>query len=235
MNLYFLVEGRSTEPKVYKEWVKHVFPHLRHVGDIADVTTDCYCIVKGGGIPSILKRLHAALAELGDYPTIDHFFLCVDSEAMPYDAAVQQWQLALENATHATAVISKLPRLQIHLVVQHCCIETWFLGHDKMLRRAPSSLRLVEMKRFYDVSKNDPERMDCPGGYVTKASFHVAYLKEMLRERAKDYSKDHPGVVRAHDYFEALCRRCESTGHLKSLSRLLGIWDGLKQPAHGER
>ena len=28
MNLLFLVEGEKTEPKVYRAWLKHLFPDL---------------------------------------------------------------------------------------------------------------------------------------------------------------------------------------------------------------
>lgn len=133
----------------------------------------------------------------------------------------------MHEAAEKTSVRQKKPQLELHVIVQHCCIETWFLGHRKMLRRSPMSPRLAALKRFYDVSEADPELMDKPEGYLTRASFHLEYLKEMLRERDKSYSKDHPGVVCAPDYFDALRERCATTGHLASLSNLLSTWQGL--------
>jgi hypothetical protein len=49
----------------------------------------------------------------------------------------------------------------------------------------------------------------------------------MLRERGLKYSKTHPGVTAEKDYLEALRHRCETTGHLPSLKRLLDIWDAI--------
>jgi hypothetical protein len=58
-------------------------------------------------------------------------------------------------------------------------------------------------------------------GYLRKAHFHLNYLKEMLAERSHRYSKDRPGVVLEHSYFDALRQRCQRTGHLPSFQRLL--------------
>jgi hypothetical protein len=111
--------------------------------------------------------------------------------------------------------------------VQHCCIETWFLGNSKILRKHPQSNKLLEFKKFYDVSINDPELMDCPEGYLTKASFHLEYLKEMLIEQNPNlrYTKKYPGPTTEKAYLDALRQRCEKTEHLPSLKRLLDIWD----------
>ncbi len=57
-------------------------------------------------------------------------------------------------------------------------------------------------------------------GYVTRASFHLAYLKAMLTERGRSYSKQHPGIVLDPSYLVALEERCARTGHLMSLGRL---------------
>ena len=227
MNLFFLVEGQRTEPRVYDAWIKHVFPQLRRAKDIMDVDTNCYCIFSGYGYPQYRKRLQKAFLEIGDHPVIDHFFLCLDSEEQDYAARIIEVQQVIEETAVKTGIHQKNHRLELHLVVQHCCIETWFLGHRKMLRKAPMSPQLAEMKRFYDIGENDPELMGKPDGYPTRAIYHLAYLKEMLRERDKTYSKEHPGVVCARDYLDALHERCVTTGHLGSLSVLLSVWERL--------
>lgn len=235
MNLFFLVEGRHTERRVYEAWIRHTFPELQCVRDLAEVSTNCYCIFSGYGNPSYLKRIASALRDIYDRPVIDHFFVCSDSEEMPYEDAFDLTRTALHDAAHACSLAERLPHIGLHVVVQHCCIETWFLGHGKMLRRNPTSPELVEMKRFYDVSTKDPELMGKPEGYPTKASFHGKYLKEMLLEHGKRYSKEHPGVVVGNDYLDALRQRCASTGHLQSLAALLSTWDALreKHPVEG--
>ena len=73
------------------------------------------------------------------------------------------------------------------------------------------------------MSQDNPEEMPAPEGYTTRASFHLAYLKEMLAEHGKRYSKEHPGVVTDRSYLQALRERCTTTGHLRSLSGLFGV------------
>ncbi len=229
MNLFFLVEGRRTEPRVYDAWVKHTFPQLRKVKYAVDADTDCYCIFSGNGYPAYRHRLKSAFEEIGDYPVIDHFFLCVDSEGVSYDRRVaEEWRVMAELAKE-TSLFEKNSRVELHLIVQRCCIETWFLGNRKMLKDTSLSPQLAEMRRFYDVGELDPELMGKPEGYVTRANYHLAYLKEMLREQGKNYSKELPGVVKERDYLDALRERCASTGHLGSLSGLLSIWARLSE------
>jgi hypothetical protein len=53
----------------------------------------------------------------------------------------------------------------------------WFLGYVKMLRKNPHSETLLEFKRFYDVSINDPELMVCcPSGYSYSRKAHLLSL-----------------------------------------------------------
>jgi hypothetical protein len=190
-------------------------------------TSDAYFILCGNGVPSYLKRIPSALAEIRERASVDHFFVCVDSEDKSYVERLAEVRQAVEEAARETAVRERHPRLGTHVIVQHCCMETWFLGHDKMLRRNPTSPRLVDMKRFYDVSADCPEQMGHPPGYLTRQSFHLAYLQEMLHEQGKTYSKAGPGVVIEANYLEALRRRCGSTGHLPSLNTLLSTWTSI--------
>jgi hypothetical protein len=231
VNLDFLVEGDRTEPRVYREWLRHRFPMLTQVEQIDQVTSNCYILFRGNGYPSCLKRIGRVLADIRDRPVIDHFFVCVDAEERSYDDKFAEISQVIANMEAQTGVRAKHPRLTAHVIVQHCCIETWFLGHAKMLRRNPTSIRLGEMKSFYDVSLADPEAMGRPRGYVTRASFHLAYLQEMLREQGKIYSKTSPGVVLEQNYLDALRLRCTSTGHLPSLQRLFTAWDAISPPS----
>ncbi|WP_437905759.1 hypothetical protein WME95_47205 [Sorangium sp. So ce327] len=75
------------------------------------------------------------------------------------------------------------------------------------------------------MSTDDPERMGTYPGYVTRASFHLAYLKAMLIERSHRYTKQRPGVVIEPSYFEALRARCARTGHIQSFRRLLSAFE----------
>lgn len=227
MNLFFLVEGRRTEAKVYDAWIKHVFPHLRPVKHIADFSANCYHIFSGNGYPHYRRRLEQAFWEIGDYPVVDHFFLCLDSDEDEYMARVAEVQRVIDELATKTSIYQKHHRLEVHVVVQHCCIETWFLGHRKMMRKEGLSPEFAKMKQFYDVRENDPECMGKPEDYVTRASYHEAYLKAMLRERGMTYSKEQPGAVCTSEYLGGLRDRCRTTGHLNSLLQLFVIWERL--------
>ncbi len=227
MNLCFLVEGKRTEHKVYRKWVEHTFPSFTFVwADIKKVTDDCYCIIRRQGFPDVLESgIEDVLMEMKDNDNIDHLFICMDAENEGYNVRFAEIEEEIKNVENK---IGANPRIKIHIIVQNCCIETWFLGHTKMLRRHPDSKQLSEFKLFFDVSIDNPEKMGCLKGYSTKAKFHKAYLKEMLRERNYKYSENHPGIVIKKEYLDALRERCESTNHLDSLNKLFTIWDGIE-------
>ncbi len=50
MNLYFLVEGRSTERKVYRAWLKSAFPGLREVQTRDEMDGDTFYLVSTEGL-----------------------------------------------------------------------------------------------------------------------------------------------------------------------------------------
>ncbi|WP_438025153.1 hypothetical protein [Sorangium sp. So ce233] len=152
---------------------------------------------------------------------VQEIWICIDSDEDTYEARYAEVHRAVHAELQNTRMAKTNPSLEIRIIVQHCCIETWFLGHDGFLRQGPQSRQLVDFKRFYDVSSDDPERMATYPGYVTRTSFHLAYLKAMLAERSYRYSKQRPGVVIEPSYFEALRARCARTGHLASFRHLL--------------
>jgi hypothetical protein len=224
MNLLLLVEGAETEPRVYEAWLRARIPALRRVQNVADLTTDGYVLVSGKGYPSTNRRIAGLLQDVDANPgKVNDFWICIDSDEENYEDRYQEVERAVEEAARGTRLKLTNPSFSVRIIVQHCCIETWFLGHDGFLRAGPQSRDLVAFKRFYDVSVDDPEQMGRYPGYVTRQSFHLAYLKAMLAERSERYryTKQRPGVVLEPDYFQAIRARCERTGHLRSFSRLL--------------
>lgn len=222
MNLVLLVEGSETEPKVYQAWLRRCLPALQRVANVADLTVNGYVLVSGKGYPSCYGRIEALLRDIDDAPgKVDAFWLCLDSDEDTYEARYAEAKAAIDKAMQGTRLAKTNPSLDVRMIVQHCCIETWFLGHEGFLRAGPQSRALVEFKRFYDVSEGDPESMGKPPGYVTRQSFHLAYLQEMLVERSHRYSKRSPGVVLEPSYFDALRVRCARRGHLPSFQKLL--------------
>jgi hypothetical protein len=231
LNLVLLVEGSETEPKVYQAWLRQRLPALQRVQEVADLETNGYVLVSGKGYPSCYRRLSALLRDMDDHPgKVDAFWLCLDSDEDTYEARHEEAAAAIRDAARGTGLGKTNPSLDLRVIVQHCCIETWFLGHEGFLRAGPQSRKLVAFKRFYDVSKSDPEQMGRPPGYVTRQSFHFDYLREMLAERSHRYTKVKPGVVLEPSYFDALRARCERSGQLASFQKLLGAFDEIEDP-----
>ncbi len=214
MNLYLLVEGRRTERQVYRSWLTHVFPKLREVRRIEDVTDNHFLIVSGYGYPSYMRRITAGARDIEAHGAIDLFLICIDAEENTLEEKLAEVEDVVPSACRAIA----------RVIVHDCCIESWFLGHRKVVRRQPERPELRRMLDFYDVVEDDPEAMPCMAGYSTRARFHEAYLREVFRERGLAYSKDLPRSVQDRPYLEELVRRRMQTGHLASFGRLLEVW-----------
>ncbi len=218
MNLYVLVEGRVTERRVYQAWFSYFFPELEKVDRIEDISDSHYFLISGDGYPSYVQRISAALKDIRAHRQIDHLFICVDAEEFGFDDKLAEIEQLI--------AMGPVPRSHF-IIVQDCCIETWFLGNSRFMRQNPQSESLRTWKEFYDVSQADPEQMPRHEYYVTRAQFHLAYLKEMMRERDLSYSKTSPGPVVEEHYFRELVTRNQSTGHLKSFGRLVSVWRSL--------
>ena len=218
MNLYFFVEGRRTERKVYRAWIQHVFPELKESDRIEDVKKNNFFIISGGGYPAYKDRIPNSITDIQTHGNIDYFFVCIDAEEDDPDEKLNE----IEN------IITEQAQIPQHaVIVANCCIETWFLGNTAMMKKTPENVKLREFRQFYDVSVQDPENMGCPSDYVFKAHFHEDYLKEMFREKRLSYSKEHPGAVLDKSYFSALANRYKQTGHIRSFGKLCDIFHSL--------
>lgn len=215
MNLYLLVEGQCTEKKVYCAWIEHVFPHLRQVQRIEDIKSNHFLILAGYGYPSYLQRIPTALVDIEGHGNIDHFLICVDAEEDTVEAKKHEIQQIIRLGPHFHSC---------HIIVHNCCMETWFLGNAKMLRRHPYSIRLRELISFHDVSSQDPEQMGTPPEHEIRAQFHEEYLKEMFREQGLIYNKSRPAVVTKSHYLTALVNRNMQTNHLQTFGDLIKLW-----------
>ena len=56
MNIYFLVEGRRTEKKVYPKWISYLIPELSEIKDPSIANGNNYYLFNGNGFPSILDN-----------------------------------------------------------------------------------------------------------------------------------------------------------------------------------
>lgn len=224
MNLYFLVEGKQTEKKVYQSWIGHVFSHLKKADHIKDIGKDSYRLFSIEGNTDRVDNIERALKEISQHNSdalaegrepFDHLFVCVDAEEAGFETRLAQVE---------RLAAGKVDPTHCHAIVHNCCIETWFLGNRQMIKRNPQSERLRAWKSFYDVSKKCPESMECHPDFRLRAEFHLAYLKEMLHERGLNYSKSLPRPVQEHSYLLALVARHGKTGHIQSFGRLVESW-----------
>jgi hypothetical protein len=219
LNLVLLVEG-DTEQHLYASWLHHRVPGLTRVPLVVDLLRANYVLINGKG-SQLLRNLAGLLRDIHEYPgRVTEFWVCVDSEEETYESRLHYLTDFLNQIRNEIDIEKSNPELICRIIVQHCCIETWLLGHAGFLRQGPQGRDLVEFKRFFDISTQDPEAMGTFPGYITRASSHEAYLKAMFRERGHSYSKQHPGVAREANYLDALEQRCRTTQHLRSLSVL---------------
>jgi hypothetical protein len=220
LNLYFLVEGRRTEKKVYRSWVASVFPDLAFVDRPEDVTEGSVRIIAGYGYPQYLQEIDHVLEEISTVVVnrIDHLFVCIDAEERTFEERLQELESHIQRRN---------PTVRYTVVVQNCCIETWLLGNRRFVKKKPESQRLRELREFYDVRELDPEQMAAMESQQTRASFHEEYLKEVFRERGLSYSKKRPGPATEPHYLNELARRHQETGHLQSFGRLVAVWESM--------
>ena len=241
MNLLFLVEGGKTEPNVYKAWLQHLFPNLNFVVRPEDMTINTCRIIAGDGYPNMVSkpkkysgvsRLEACLIDIERFGNVNHFFICIDSEENAYIDRFNEVKSKLDDLKSGYNIDSS--KTEIHIIIQHCCIETWALGNAEIPNEYPlirESSKIADFQAYYDVFINNPEEMSYSlSGYIfrTKAKFHEEYLKEYLKQFDLRYSKKDPKVIAEKKYLDALRKRCHSTNHLSSLKLLLDIWDRIE-------
>ena len=203
MNLYFLVEGKQSERKVYPAWLAHLLPELQRVDNCEDVNEKNYYLISGGGYPSIYNFITSSIEEINLNGKYSYFVVCLDAEENTvaelkteiYDFLSQQ-KLKLKNA-------------ELVLIFQNRCLESWLLGNRKIYSKNPQNQPLLDYTRYYDVSVNCPENMGRYQDFNTHAQFHAAYLRALFEAKNITYTKKQPGDVLKPFYLEQLLIRIQ--------------------------
>ncbi len=224
MNIFILVEGK-TERKIYPKWLAHLVPHLSKVDRPALVNQDNYCIVSGNGYPSILTFLENSIEEINRVGTFDFFIVVADAD----DKSVEEREFEIHDYMLKNDI--KLNK-STHLIVilQRCCIETWFLGNRKTFKKNPQDFELNNWIKHFNVSIYDPETMLIPANYNGSiGNFHKMYLKRMLAERRITYSETQPNAVIEANYLTEVIGRFEQTGHISTFGNFLNFCNKLNQ------
>lgn len=204
MNIYFLVEGNSTEKKIYPRWLEYLLPGLKRVEYYDQVAGNSYYLISGGGYPNILyDGLDNAIDKIIETKKYDYLVICMDADEDTTEARMNYVNSVLRDKNIA------LGRTKVEIILQNRCIETWLLGNRKFFdSRQPLGYPLSNYTSYYDVSQSDPEVMG-NNGMRNHADFHYEYLREVFRARNTVYSKKSPKDAKERHYFEQLQKRVE--------------------------
>lgn len=213
MNIYFLVEGKRTEKKVYPKWLSLLVPELIRVQSFDCVDKNNYYIFSGNGFPSLLdNHLRNCIEDINQSQKYDYFVICLDSDEQTVNSCKNEIYNFIKNEN---IYLNKNTKLEI--IVQNKCFETWFLGNSKIYKANPSSKFLQQCVSHYNVKKEDPELMNKLNDFDGSVSvFHSSYFQELLAEKNIKYSKTNPTAVTAKYFLEELVKRNNKTQHIQS-------------------
>lgn len=219
MNLYFLVEGKETEPKVYRSWLSHLLPQIQEVQGFQEVSGNNYLLIGARHkSPSFMNRLRASILEVNTNNNYDYLIICIDAEDRTVEETINGIEETLNRLVDENVKLNN--RTRIEFIIQNRCIETWFLGNRKVFPRAPQNPDLLNYINHFNVFHNDPEEMEKPvkdGHFGSHAQFHFEYLRLMFVEKNIVYTKQRPNQVEEGYYLEQLKKRVTETSHLRSL------------------
>ncbi|GAB1540129.1 hypothetical protein NUACC21_27980 [Scytonema sp. NUACC21] len=224
MNIYFLVEGKKTERKVYPAWLSYLLPELQRVQSYDEVDKNNYYLFSAEGYPSIIyEHLPNAIEDIRSNGKYNYMAICLDAEENTGNDLKQEIYDFLQADKIQTG------NTKLAIIIQNRCIETWFLGNRKIYLKNPQSSPLLEYTRYYDISANCPELMAKYQGFNTHAQFHEAYLKEVFRAKNIADSKNNPGDVLKKHYLEQLLRKTqEKTEDLPSFQEFIIFCNKIK-------
>lgn len=226
MNLYFVVEGKRTERKLYPKWLKFLLPKYSRLDNFECASNNNYYLLSSEGFPSILQRTQEAIDNIKITGKYNRLIVILDSE----DSSIDERRELIQNIL----IDNPLPNsVKLDIIVQHRCIETWLLGNRKAISRQPTCPVTCKCKQFYDVTLENPELMDKPDDYTgSTASFHEHYLSHALRDQSNGqagYSKSHPGQTMTESYWLQLVARYRDMGHIQSIGTLIELINEIRR------
>lgn len=213
MNILFVVEGKRTEKRIYKKWIKYVQPGLEFVPTITDLTENKFTIISGGGYPGYYEVIKNSIRDVNRLNNVDYLFICIDSEELSFSEKFMEMEEFIEK--ECPPVNSSLV-----LIIQNHCIETWLMGNKKINLSAAQNQELRRYRDFYNVNTLDPEDLVSIDNR-TIAQFTMDYLVLMLKEKMLSYSKSNVSAVSNKSYFNQLVKRFAEHNHIKSFGYLL--------------
>lgn len=216
MKLYLLVEGISSEMQAYPVWLKYFIPVLTHHDNFEAFKSadEGFHLISGHGYPSIITHINNAAGDVNDIGDIDYFFVILDCDED--EADIRKAIVEAELVKYAFP-----DRVNVEVVIQNRCFETLLLANRKAIPRQPTSERLINYVRYYDVVENDPEAMGHFNDDFNHAQFHAEYANKALREKRIRYTKSNCGDVATVDYIQEIDKRINDTNHLQSFAAFI--------------
>lgn len=85
MNFYMLVEGKSTEMKVYPKLISVYHPEYHQVKFLDDIRENSYYMFSGQGIPSLYEKIAPSIEDILDFnesheQKMDQLVICLDTD-----------------------------------------------------------------------------------------------------------------------------------------------------------
>lgn len=218
MNIYVVTEGK-VEAIVYRCWIPLVNPILSPIDYISDVETNNFLIYSSKGYPYYFDTISDAIRDINLGKCFDRLVVTVDSEDYTKQEKYNEINSYLEEKDCSVEVI---------IVIQHFCIETWALGNRKIIRTNTNSRKLKEYKKLHNVRNNDPELLPPkPDEGLTRAKFAEKYLRVALNDKFRNltYSKRNPRALVDEKYFVQVKNRYEETSHISSFNDFLNAFN----------
>ncbi len=222
MNLYIVVEGGKATRSIYKNWIPYVNEDLVYVDYLDQLQENNFYILAGKGQPQIFTDgIRDAIQDVNNIEKIDRLVIAVDSENF----------MLHEKREELDIYIASIPcreNVEVKVIIQHFCLETWLLGNMHVFRRQPSSQRLQNYMKIFNIRQNDPELLPSyEQENLNRSQFAYKYLKEGMKDtnfntnRKINYSKRHPGNVIRESYFRHIRDRFDTKKHIQSFDMFL--------------
>lgn len=213
MNFYMLVEGKSTEMKVYPRLIANSHPEYIQVEELERMTANSYFMFSGCGMPALYQAIGPALEDISAFNRehdrkIEEFVICLDTDY--YGNEEETFFRIMQEVQKCS-----LEEVNVSVVLQTMCIESWFLGNQEAFPEEYSQ-EFITYVEHYNVSVKDPEKMPLPKGAVSIGNYSKRYLKKMLNETGRTYSASKVQDVVTAEYIAGMDRRWTQTGHIQS-------------------
>lgn len=239
MNLYILVEDGKSGHKLIDHWMGQLLPSLTRVSSVGDVIDHHYVIFSGLGYPRILGTdestpqknvLGQTIQTINQSQKFDYLLIFLDGD----DEGVELRKTITTNKIKSYSQALCCP---FQIFVQNKCVETWLLGNREFFPMEYSK-NFLPFVQHYNVSMQDPElmKMDHRQIATTNALYHERYLRQMMQEMGRHYTKSRPDpIMYSPEFIAGLQKRINETDHLNSLKEFFCFIETLKKEENTER